>query len=295
MSKKNFRAIGAALTGLSRVAAADELLEIQLDEIHENPRNVRTQFGDAGLEELAESIRQKGLIEPLVVTLRPEGGYLLLAGHRRRRAAQIARLDAVSAIVRRDIDDSDHEKIALIENLQREDLGPMDIATGLQAAVAMDSAKYGEHGAKARVAREIGKQPAYVTRYLTLLELPADVQQLARDGVVVDPQRLAKLGMLDDDSRQAEVSRILNPTPVQVGPEAGATQVPKKAGTKRAVDAGNAPDPNIETLARRFSEHLATMVAITRKGQGGEIRISYTDPDVFEGLVKRLGLPDLNA
>lgn len=292
--KKNFRAVGAALSGLSRVAAAPETLDISVDEIHENPRNVRTQYDSAGLDELAESIRQKGVLEPLLVAPRDEGGYLLLAGHRRRRAAILAELPTVPAIVRRDIDPDDHEKIALIENLQREGLGPMDIALGLQAALAIDIRKHGEHGARARLAREIGKQAAYVTRHLALLELPEDIQQLARDGVVVDPQRLAKLGMLDDDARQAEIARILDPSEPATPPLAAAAADAKagKGGSTSRVKSSTTSDPNVEALARRFGEHLATTVSITRKGQGGEIRIAFTDNEVFAGLIQRLGLPN---
>lgn len=284
MSKKDFRGVAPALAGLSRVAGAPETLDIAVADLKENPRNVRTQFSDAGLDELAASIQEKGLIEPLIVVPNDDGTYLLLAGHRRRRAALLAGVLTLPAIVRRDIDPDDHEKIALIENLQREDLGPMDIATGLRAALDIDERRNGEHGSRSRLARAIGKSPAYVTRYLALMDLPQDVQQLARDGTVVDPQRLARLGMLDDEARVDELSRILNPSSAAVAQESG-----QKASKSRKTPAET--DPNIAALERRFSEHLATTVSIVTKRTGGELRISFTDLDVFDGLVARLGLP----
>lgn len=302
--KKDFKAVTAALSGLSRIADADELLELSVDEIHENPRNARQHFDPATIEELSESIRRDGIIEPLVVTPREEGGYVLLAGHRRRRAALLIDLRRVPAIVRRKVDDGAHERITLIENLQREDLGPIDIATTLRRMLDMDIAKQGEHGARSRIAREIGKAPAYVSRYLGLLDLPPDVRAIANDLLVVDPARLLKLGMLDDKARAIEVESIRNPSVRHhATPDASAATPPAstqntegRAASKPKTAPRTSPpaDPNTTAFAQKIATHLATAVTIVRKGEGGELRIHFANPDVLEGLRERLGLPGLD-
>jgi len=241
--------------------------------IDPNPDQPRTRFDDAAIQELAQSIRADGVIQPILV--RPSGArYLIVAGERRWRAAQVAGLDRIPAIIR-EIDDDKILEIALIENIQREDLNPIEVA---QALLRLGQELELSHE---ELAQRTGKDRTTVTNLLRLLRLPIEVQQLVAEDKIAMGHARAILA-LDDEQQRISV----------------AEQVARKGLSVRAVEQlikqmlqpeepkkPKTIDPNVAAAVESLEQALGAPVRlIQRNAKRGRIEIEYSSPEELDRI-----------
>ncbi len=277
-------ALGKGLDALLPAPAAatgegkdGEIERIPLDLLHPGPHQPRRRMRDEGLEELAQSIRAQGVIEPIVVRPRAAGGYEIVAGERRWRAAARAELEAVPAVVRQ-VDDRQAVALALIENIQREDLNPLEEG---QALRSLRDAYALTHE---QLADAVGKSRAAVTNLLRLLNLAAGAQELLAAGELEMGHARALL-VLPLADQASVASRV-------------ATQrlsVRQTEALVRRLLAGSpapvAADADTRRLERTLSERLGAPATIAAgKGGRGRIVIRYGSLEELDGLLSRLGV-----
>ena len=257
--------------------------EVEVARIRPNPNQPRVQFEEEALDELAESIRQRGVLQPIL--LRPEGeDYMIIAGERRWRAAQRARLHAIPAIVR-EIDESTTSEIALIENIQRLDLNPLEEAEGYRQLIQ-------RHGhTQDEVGRIVHKSRSHVANLLRLLDLPEFVRQSLLQGDISmgharavatsdDPEQLAREIIAKGLSvRQAEARARREKS--RPGPGAD-------IGRASARNAAKVVDADLEVLERQLGDLLGLRVQVVHKGQGGAVTLHYSSLDQLDMICQRL-------
>jgi ParB family chromosome partitioning protein len=253
-----------------------------VEEIHPSPNQPRKRFADAELEELAQSIRAHGIIQPLIVRARAGGGFILIAGERRWRAAQRAQLLEVPVVVQ-DVSSRDSFERALVENLQRSDLNPIEEAEAYQRLV-------GEHGyTQEKVAERVGKERSTVANSLRLLKLPAAVRERVEEGALSMGHARALLG-LESVSEIEVVSRQV----VSKGLSVRATEalVRHRLAGARAKPAAKPArkSASVRDVENRLTKSLGAQVALFegKKGKGGRIEILYADLDDLDRLLERL-------
>jgi ParB family chromosome partitioning protein len=261
------------------------LQELEVGAIAPNPRQPRTRLDDAALEELAASIRQHGLLQPVVVTrAEQEGRYLLVAGERRWRAAQRAGLQSVPAIVK-EAAPLDRLELALVENIQREDLSPLELAAAYRALID-------EHGfTQERVAQRIGKSRVAVANTVRLLQLPAEAHQALAAGQISEGHARALLGAPD----RAALLRTLEEVTARGLTVRQTEALVRRAGASRAAAEPEtaarpsfAADQEIAYLEERFRQALGTKVQLIRDRRGGRLVIHFYSDDELEGLYETI-------
>jgi ParB family transcriptional regulator, chromosome partitioning protein len=262
----------------------EQLREIDIDRILPNSHQPRKNFDEQALNELADSIREHGIVQPIVVRALEDGFFQLIAGERRWRASQRAGLTRLPAVIREAGEDSALE-LALIENLQREDLNPMEEAQAYERLITDFGLTQEE------VARRVGKNRATVANMLRLLRLPPEVQQWLRDNRLTTGHAKALLSLSDLDAilesakkiiqgnysvRQAEmlVSRYSNRVP----------EAEYSAGGRGAVD------PNVRAAIHALEQALGTKVTVQESGGKGKIEIHFFSFEemnrLYEGLLR---------
>ena len=259
----------------------DSVREVEIGRIRPNPSQPRQHFDEDSLAELADSILQHGVLQPIL--LRPvDGGYELIAGERRWRAAQRAQLHTIPALVR-EHDDSGSAELALIENVQREDLNAIEEADGYQALIS----RFGH--TQDNVAKLVGKSRSHVTNLLRLLNLPENVRlMLVRGDISMgharailtspDPEELAnEIADKGLSVRQAEaLARRERPGP--------GTDIAR--GVARA--AARTMDADLEALERQLTDMLGLKVRVKHSGAGGTVVLSYSSLDQLDMICQRL-------
>jgi ParB family chromosome partitioning protein len=262
--------------------AGDGLRTIAIEEIHPSSQQPRQSFDDARLDELAESIRAQGIIQPLVVRQRAGGGYELIAGERRWRAAQRAGLHELPAVVR-EVAPSRAFEMAMVENLQREDLNPLEEAAGYERLI--DEFDYTQEELAARV----GKDRSTVANALRLLRLPAGVRELVTGGRLSMGHARALLGLESADAMERlarrTVSRDLSVRQIE------ALVKRERDAAGRAPRATGAPTSSVvaRDLAQRLSRALGTRVEVVAGEDGrGHLAIHYHSLDQLDALLARL-------
>lgn len=260
----------------SRPVSADGRAPIEF--LSPNPRNPRRHFGDADLADLAQSISEHGVVQPVVVRPASESGrYEIIAGERRWRAAQRAGLTEIPIIIR-DVNDRVALELAIIENVQRADLNPLEEALGYQQLI--DEHSY----TQADLGQVIGKSRSHVANTLRLLKLPDPVRDMLVDGslsaghartlvTAEDPAGLAKR-IVDGglSVRQAEAL----------------AQQPQAAMKERAPSAGQDKDPDTLALEKLLTDVTGLRVTISHKDKGGEVRIAYRTLEQLDELCRKL-------
>ncbi len=253
---------------------------VPIEFLRPNPRNPRRMFSDAELDELAASVRERGIIQPILVrTVRgvPDA-YEIIAGERRWRAAQRAAVHDVPIIL---VEASDREalELAIIENVQRTDLNPLEEAMGYQALA--DEFKHSQDG----IAKIVGKSRTHVTNTLRLLKLPDEVKAYLMDGRISAGHARALLGLADPEAiARAIVEQNLNVRQVEALAQERAAKAGKAAKPRhRAVK-----DADTSALEKRLSDALGLAVAVAHRGQGGELRIRYKTLEQLDALIRRL-------
>lgn len=268
----------------SEIVAGDRLQQLALTEIRPGNYQPRRSFEKNALQELADSLKQQGLIQPILV--RPYAGrFEIIAGERRWRAAELAGLTHIPAIVR-ELDDRSVAAVALIENIQRKDLNP------LEEAVALQRLRDEFDMTQEAVAESVGRSRAAVANILRLLDLHEDVKLMLESGEI-DMGHARALLALDMDS-QLSVAEIVVKQSLSV--RATENLVREKSGRgdrtakrKKRGTTADARDPNIASLERRLGDTLGAQVEIHQKESGkGKLEISYNSLDELDGILQHI-------
>jgi ParB family transcriptional regulator, chromosome partitioning protein len=265
MDKRLGRGLGALLS--ADPTPPGPKTEIPLARIRPNPFQPRRTFAPEALAELEASIRLHGVLQPVVVRPAP-GGYELIAGERRWRASRAAGLQSIPAVVRDDLSDQEMLELALIENLQRADLDPIEKARGFRQLIDQGLTQE-------EVARRVGHQRSSVANFLRLLELPESVQKVVVAGRLSMGHARALLG-LTDQRRQEELCALAVRRELTVRDlEQRVRELEGREHRKKAVVAP-APPPWVRDMESRMRGHLGTKVQV-RNGEGyqGQIVIEY--------------------
>ena len=249
-----------------------ELPVIEISRIEMGTHQPRRSFDQEKIKELAESIRNIGLIQPVVVTQSGEK-YRLIVGERRLRAAKIAGLKEIPAFVK-DYSEDKALEIALIENIQREDLNPIEEATAYK--IILDR----EQITQENLSERIGKSRSYIANMVRLLDLPDEVQEHVSRGTISVGQAKAVLSLSDAGAMEKLVSRILDEqlTVREVEKLARKESVPR--GTSR-----RAKDPHIDEIEERLRTRLGTKVTVDYRGGKGYLRIEFYSEDDLERIL----------
>jgi ParB family chromosome partitioning protein len=259
------RGLGRGLSALlpGQPEPASGIRTVPVGRLTPNRYQPRAQFDDAGLEELAASIRASGVLQPIVVTPLSADTYSIIAGERRWRAAQRAGLAEVPVLVRSVETEREQLELALVENLQRADLNALEEAD----AYRLLAESFGL--AHEQIAARVGKSRAAITNTLRLLKLPEPVQDLLRSGVLSAGQARALLALEDP----AAIVRLAERAVAQ-GLSARALEALAAGGRKRPR-AKKPAEPNAAAAAERLTRALQTPVDIERRGRGGAIRLRF--------------------
>jgi ParB family chromosome partitioning protein len=265
-----------AETDVAEPSVAPGLTEIAVDEIHPNPRQPRTIFRREELEELADSIREQGVLQPVVVRPREQGGFELLVGERRLRASKLAGAQRVPAIIRQ-VDDRQALEQALVENVQRADLGPLEEAQAYRNLVDLFELTQEE------AARRVGKSRVHITNTLRLLDLPEEIKVLIAEGALQAGHARALLG-IKDSARQIAAARraVARGLTVRQIEELARTEEPASP-TEREPRKRRHPD-----LEESLTDHLGTDVRIEAGRGRGRIVISFGSRDDLHRIVELL-------
>jgi ParB family chromosome partitioning protein len=277
--------LGRGLSALIPGAAEEAgLLEIPVGAIDPNPRQPRVQFEDETLKAMARSIREVGVLQPVVVRRTDEGGYELVAGERRLRAARLAGLATIPAVIREG-DDAESLREALIENLHREDLGPLELAEAFQELLEDLGATQEE------VAERLGVSRPHVTNTIRLLQLPSEVQQLVVERRISAGHARALLSLSDAEAQVAlalraaaeqlsvrEVEELVR-TYTRSAP-APAAAAKKKKKTASEVSFGEAEEI--------LSEQLQTRVQIQMGKRRGKIIVEFGSGDDLDRIISEI-------
>jgi ParB family chromosome partitioning protein len=278
------RGLAALIGDVGEESAALERTRSQrrvpIEFLRPNPRNPRRNFSDAELDELAASIRERGIIQPILVrTARGAGeSYEIIAGERRWRAAQRAAVHDVPIILL-EVDDREALELAIIENVQRTDLNALEEAAGYQALIDEF-----QHAAET-VAQIVGKSRSHVANTLRLLKLPDEVKAYLADGSISAGHARALLNQPDPVAvARAIIAQRLNVRQVEAIAQERAEQAGKAARLRRR----GVKDADTITLEKRLSDALGLAVAIEHRGQGGELRIRYKNLEQLDEVIRRL-------
>jgi ParB family chromosome partitioning protein len=266
--------------------AAAGLMEVPVNAVAPNPKQPRTRFDDETIATLAASIREVGILQPLVVRRAGDGRYELIAGERRLRAAKAAGLASVP-IVLRDSEDSDLLREALIENIHREDLNPIEQAEAFKALL-------GELGLKQEeLADRVGVSRSHIANTIRLLALPLDVQQLLADEKITAGHARAVLSLGDKEAMTSLATRIAaEDLSVRQTEDVVRRflEVPQATEDKKRVAESITakPDANLAEVEEILSEQLATRVSIQMGAKRGKVVIEFGSPDDLERIVSEI-------
>ncbi|MDQ5846019.1 MAG: ParB/RepB/Spo0J family partition protein [Acidobacteriota bacterium] len=276
------RGLGALLSAEGTAPAPDDASEIPIDLIDAGALQPRTTFDEAKLNELARSISANGVVQPLLLR-RKDGRYELIAGERRWRAAQRAGLTRVPAVIR-DVSDDKVLELALIENLQREDLNPIEEARAYKRLI--DTVGLTQES----VAERVGRDRSYVTNYLRLLRLPEDLQQLLESGRLSTGHARTLLGTDQIDIQRRVARKIIEQDLSVRAVERLMRQLSQPRAAKRKTAATPQQDANIRAAENRLRRQFGTQVRIVQ-GVGstaGRIEIEFYNSADLDRLYRLL-------
>jgi len=275
------KGLGALITETTPLSVPGEK-RIPISEIRPNPRQPRRTFDEAKIAELAESIRQKGVLQPLVVR-KVDGGYELIIGERRLRAAQKVGLDKVPVVVK-EASSAESLEMALIENIQREELTP------IEEAFAYRQLMEELHLTQEEVAVRVGKSRPAVTNLLRVLNLPDEIKAEVDRGTISVGHARALL-TLDSPAKQMSLTQEIIRGGLSVRQTetlVARTPTPMEAYTSPQGRSRPSPDIHLGALEEELTKALGTKVRIHLLKKGGKIEIEYYSDEELEGLIKRL-------
>ncbi len=278
MAKKGLgKGLGALIPKGSVFTGGRTIVNVGIDQISSNPRQPRTIFNESSLRELADSIKNSGVAQPILVRMK-KGGYELVAGERRLRAAKMAGLSVIPAIVK-DFSDEESIQLALIENLQREDLNPMDEAEAYGRLVSEFNLS------QADIAKKVSKDRSTVANMLRLLELPKDIQKSLRKGEISTGHARTLLSVSDKDKQMVFFKDIIKnklsvrDLEILVYGAPKAVQGQKRSRGKSILDAALRP------WLEKLTSYLSTKVRLHGSQSRGRIEIEYFSQEDLERIL----------
>jgi ParB family chromosome partitioning protein len=256
----------------------ERVQKLLISTIAPNPDQPRHHFDDTILQELASSIKRHGILQPIVVRLAGQDSYSIVAGERRWRAAKLAGLNHVPAIIR-SLEELEELEIALVENVQRVDLSPMEQAISIQRLHDQFSLAYDQ------IAKRLGKAPATISNTVRLIQLPPAAQEALRDGLISEGHARAILALKGLDQKQAELLDFIVKNKWTVR-QAEQFVVATKRGAP-SVDAKK--QLHVTTPAtQKLSQNLGAPVSIRRSAKGGKLEIAFKTNSDLDKLLKLL-------
>jgi ParB family chromosome partitioning protein len=252
---------------------------VDLDHLEANRQQPRRRFDDEGIDELAKSIKETGILQPILVT-RDGERFRIIAGERRSRAARIAGLTRVPVLLREGLEDRDHLLYALVENVQRRDLTPMEEA---EAYFHLKD-KFGL--TQDEIAERVGKDRATVANAIRLLKLPAEIRVQVEDGLLTAGHARTLLALSSAADQETLAREFLRRGLSVRAAEARVQEFLADAPPKKAVVPES--DPDTRDAEQRLQRALGTKVEIRRRKKGGEVRLSFYSEEQLIGLFERL-------
>ncbi|MGH8751152.1 MAG: ParB/RepB/Spo0J family partition protein [Burkholderiales bacterium] len=277
-SKGLGRGLDALLAGNNDTAQrpGERLATLSIEQIQPGRYQPRTRMDSESLAELAESIKSQGVMQPILVRPLPQGRYELIAGERRWRAAQMAGLSQVPALVRQ-VPDEAALAMALIENIQREDLNPLEEANGIQRLISEFKMTHQS------AAEAVGRSRSGVTNLLRLINLAAPVQELLMDGKLDMGHARALIGL--STAKQIELAHLIARKALSVRQTEQLVKQQEKTGHKKSAR----PDRDLLKLQEELSEKMGTTVIIKPGKRGsGKVIIHYSSLDELDSLIGKL-------
>lgn len=264
----------------SSVGPGDRLQSLSIELIQRSPFQPRTQFDETELESLAASIRAKGVIQPIVVRPIATNAYEIIAGERRWRASQLAGLHEIPAIIRQ-VDDGDAMAMALIENIQRQNLNPIDEANALNRLLDEFEMTHQQ------VADAVGRSRTAVTNLLRLRSLQPQVIELVESGQLEMGHARALLGAADE--QQLTLARKVAKDQLSVRQTEALVKKSASAGDKAPARKPQRPDPNITQLEQDLAGKLGANVKLTYSSKGtGKLVITYNNLEELDGILEHI-------
>jgi len=264
-------------TATATASAPRGVATCAIEDLHPQHGQPRKVFEEAKLEELAQSIREQGILQPILARRLPGGGLEIIAGERRWRAAQRAGLREVPVLVREATDDDAFE-LALVENLQREDLNPIESAEALQRLLASRGLTQED------LAQRVGKDRSTVANTLRLLKLPSAVQARVATGELSSGHARALLGCPDAATTVRLAERV-----VAAGLSVRATEALVRASLRAAVEReSTVPSPAVRDLVARLQRSLGAKVKVLDKKGKGRLEISYASYDDLDRIIEKI-------
>lgn len=267
------KALGKGLESL--IPKKEEILqEIEIERIIPGTSQPRTDFNEEALKELAQSIKEKGIIQPIVVSRVGDGTFRIIAGERRWRASKIAGLEKIPAVIK-DVSPVEAVEIALIENIQREDLDPLETATAFDKLIREFNLTQEE------LSTRVGKDRATIANYLRILKLPDEVKHYLKQGTITMGHAKAILS-IEDPQKQIEIANMVARKSLSVRQTeelVKKTDKPKRLKEKLA---------EIEELEEKLTSELGSKVKILHKGKKGKLEIFYNSLDELDGILQRI-------
>jgi ParB family chromosome partitioning protein len=256
------------------------MAEIATEQIIPNPTQPRTQFDEEALQELADSIRQLGVIQPITVKKESDEKYIIISGERRWRASQIVGLKTIPAYVR-EVDDENLHAMALVENIQRQDLNAIEIALGMQRLIE-------ECGlTQEAMADKVGKKRSTVSNYMRLLNLPDQVQLALKEGLITMGHAKAIAGIAAEQQLWA-LKRCLKKALSVRQMEELARKLAEQAGEQKSSSEEEYPE-SYSRLVEQLEPYFSQNISIKRgKNGGGKIVIDFSGDAEIESFIERL-------
>ena len=280
MAKKQ-SGLGKGLGALMLENNTDSMVStdtLAVNDIIPNKEQPRKTFDEAALQELADSIKQHGVLQPLLVRPLPTGGYQLVAGERRWRASRLAELKEVPVIIK-ELSDTEAMEIAIIENLQREDLNPIEEAEGLQALI--DKCGFTQE----EVATSVGKSRPAITNALRLLRLPEEVRQMTKDGDISAGHARALLAF-DNEPMMLECAKQIVDKKLTVRDVEKMAKRPKTSKIK--ASSGKARDSFYDEVELALSDALGTKVKVYNGRNKGTLEIEFYTLDDLKNIANAI-------
>ena len=287
-TERTARGLGKGLSALlgeapppasaSEASAKGGVREVEIARIRPNPNQPRSHFDEDALAELANSIAERGVLQPIL--LRPNGqeAFEIIAGERRWRAAQRAGLHVIPAVVRDGVDEEETAELALIENIQREDLNAIEEAEGYRQLIN----RYG-HTQEA-IAQIVHKSRSHVANLLRLLDLPEFVRQSLMRGDINMGHARAVAAAPDPEELTREIVR----KGLSVRQAEARAKRAKKGPGELVLDKSRAIDPDLAALERQLGDMLGVKVQVSHKGQGGTVALHYSSLEQLDMICQRL-------
>jgi len=260
------------------VSSDGGVTQLSTESIQRNPRQPRLHFAESELQELAASIREHGIIQPLIVSKGTDGRFTLVAGERRLQAARKAGLTSVPVVIRQ-ASDQQLLELALIENVQRADLNPLEEADAYRNLASEFKLSHEV------IAQRVGKSRVAVTNTLRLLDASAAVKQALVDGKITEGHARALLALSTSRAQEAALNTVIN-LDLSVRQTEALTR--KLAGQKLVSKRKAGPSPDVSDVEKRLQASLGTKVSLKHGRKGGSVTIYYYSDEELDGLLEKL-------